>query len=79
MAVLMVVCKLVWSCWMLEMKATKLLKHWKVELSQIDVDCPEGLMDDVDCPKGLIIVVDCPKGWMDFCMVNALDLVLETH
>ena len=34
-------------------------KHWKVELSK----------DDVDCPKGVL----------DFCMVSALDLVLETH
>ena len=48
-------------------------------MSKVDVDCPKGLMDDVDCPKGLTVVIDCLEGLMDFCMVNALDLALETH
>ena len=33
---------------------------------------------DVGCPKGLMVDVDCSKGLMDFCMVCALDLMLET-
>jgi len=48
-------------------------------LSKDDVDCPKGLMDDDVCPKGLTVVGDCPKGVLDFCVVNALDFVLETH